>query len=172
MNALWMDRDVDGSLPRVLGHRATLNTQDESAPSAESLSSTPVWKITVSTVNGSDLIVDSEHHTMQVGSDMSTNDNVPGPGSGNGCMVEIVTCDSWDWTCILGWAAGATGAILGASACLMDPTKVTCGLFLFYLGGAGAAYYDCDDGTFYQDKCSTTSEWVTEDDLPDYKECG
>ena len=147
-NVFWTNRDLsDIGVPSVLGHEAE----------KEVTSSSDEWKVTVYTAVSGEV------------SERSPPNQDPGDGGGGeeGCTVEIVSCDSWDWTCIVSIAASIVGSASGCSACLMDPTKISCGLCLVAVVGGSAGTAGCaEDGDALQDECEIEYSWYPKDELP------
>lgn len=171
INLLWMSRNITGTqLPRVLGHVADEGYVNSLQQATTGNSSDLDWELSIYTVNNG--VVQVEQKTMQEDTTVSTS-AVKGPGGGGGeegCVVEIVECDSWDWTCIASIASALAGTVASCVACLPDPTKISCGLCLLGLFGGAAGTYDCAQNGKdpLRDECNRTTKWIAKSDLPSH----
>lgn len=166
---LWFDREIKNTeLPRVLGHVAFRQDEKTAQTLMESDNSTTTtsWNIKTHRVEAGE--IQTKEGSLDGKGTVSIEENIPGGGGGCSrcCIVETVTCDSWDWSCMLQIAGGVVGSVSACTACLGDPTKLNCGLCLFALSAGASTTADCaSDGNALMDKCQKDTTWVTAEDF-------
>lgn len=86
-------------------------------------------------------------------------------GCGRGCYVEYYTCDSVDWSCVLGIPAALVG--LGASygsclACGPQSLGLACGVCISAITSGGLAGFDCiaADNIPFSDECTKHESFI------------
>ncbi|WP_276300841.1 hypothetical protein [Halorussus lipolyticus] len=168
-NLLWFDREIEGTeLPQVLGHVASREDKKSAETLMNSKSSTTStsWRVEAYRVESG--VVTTKEGSFDGGGTVSVNDNLSGGGGGCSqcCLVETVTCNSWDWSCMLQIAGSVVGSVTACAACAADPTKLSCGLCLLALSAGASTTADCaTDGNVLMDDCQKDTIWVTADDF-------
>lgn len=78
------------------------------------------------------------------------------------CRVDIIECDSWDWTCLVASVSAIAGAVKECAPCALDPTKICVAFCLLAGGGLAASAIDCSGKNSYylRDECTIKKTWI------------
>lgn len=153
---LWFDTEFD-ELPSTLGHIAE-EVEKEAGAAAQSSDIQSHDVTTIKTVDG-EVTTSSDDVSVEASSLTAQ--------SSDGCEVEIVECDSWDWTCIVQIAAAEYTAVKVCGVCVLDPTKLSCGGCLAAIGLSLVTIHDCtnEHGKVVKDECYETTEHLSASEM-------